>query len=229
MNTPLKQMKITLKETSHSDVKSSERVQTARAEFWWQVETFLAKDLIFFDDSDVNLAMPRFRAQSVKRKRACSSKPSERGKNVSTIGALGFNGIVTDYSLMGTTNGLTFEAFINQKLAPKLRQGACVIMDNCLVHLGKTVRTPIEGVGAQLIYLSPYSPDFSPFENYWSKLKNILRGIRPSTYLALKGAIKTAFSQVSYRFGASSLPAVTVPQKPRKRYMPSVAVIRCCQ
>ena len=141
--------------------------------------------------------MTRLRARSVKGQRAYSSKPSKRGRNVSIIGALGLNGLVADYSLMGATDGLTFEAFISQTLVPKLWKGACVVMDNCSVHLGETVRQLIEAAGAQLIYLPPYSPDFSPIENCWSKLKNSLRRIGARTYPELAKAIEEAFSEVS--------------------------------
>ena len=141
--------------------------------------------------------MTRLRARSTKGKRAYSGKPSKRGKNVSIIGALGLNGVVADYSLLGATDGLTFEAFISQKLVPNLWEGACVVMDNCPVHLDQTIRDLIEAAQARLIYLPPYSPDFSPIENCWSKLKSILRTLGPRTYPDLANAIETAFSQVS--------------------------------
>lgn len=169
----------------------------ARIEFRQQIRSILAQNLIFIDESGVNLAMMRRRARSIKGKRAYSPKPSKRGKNVSIIGALGLKGIITDYSLMGATDGITFEAFISQKLVPKLWKGACVVMDNCSVHLGETVRELIEEVGAHLIYLPPYSPDFSPIENCWSKVKNCLRTIGARTYHDLVQGIKQAFETVS--------------------------------
>ena len=172
-------------------------MQTARVEFWQTVATILAKDLIFIDESGVNLGMTRLRARSAKGQRAYSSKPSKRGKNVSIIGALGFQAVIADYALMGATDGLTFEAFISQKLVPKLWKGACVVMDNCSVHLGETVRELIEGAEARLLYLPPYSPDFSPIENCWSKLKRMLRSIGPRNYPDLAKAIEAAFAQVS--------------------------------
>ncbi|MBE9065378.1 transposase [Leptolyngbya cf. ectocarpi LEGE 11479] len=102
-----------------------------------------------------------------------------------------------DYSLMGATDGLTFEAFISQKLVPQLWKGTCVLMDNCSVHLGETVRELIEAAGARLIYLPPYSPDFSPIENCWSKIKSRLKSIGARTYPDLVKAIEYTFSEVS--------------------------------
>lgn len=166
-------------------------------EFREQVRSILAQNLIFIDESGVNLAMTRLRARSAKGKRAYSPKPSRRGQNVSLIGALGLQGVVADYSLKGSTDGLTFEAFISQKLVPKLWKGACVVMDNCSIHLGDEVRKLIEAAGAHLIYLPPYSPDFSPIENCWSKLKSILKTIGARTYPDLVQAIEQAFAAIS--------------------------------
>ena len=149
--------------------------------------------------------MTRLRARSTKGKRAYSSKPSKRGKNVSIIGALGLNGVIADYSLLGATDGLTFEAFISQKLVPKLWKGACVVMDNCPVHLDQTIHDLIEAAQARLIYLPPYSPDFSPIENCWSKLKSILRTLGPRTYPDLANAIETALYKVSLDYNRGCL------------------------
>ena len=117
--------------------------------------------------------------------------------NVSIIGAMTLNGIVAQSSLMGGTDALTFEAFISQKLVPKLWKGACVIMDNCSIHKGKKIRSLIEKAGAKLLYLPTYSPDFNPIENCWSKLKSILRHIGARTYPDLAKAIESAFNQIS--------------------------------
>ena len=105
--------------------------------------------------------------------------------------------ILTSVNLIGGTDAITFEAFIIIKLVPKLWKGACVVMDNCSIHLGEEVKKAIEKQGARLIYLSPYSPDFSPIENLWSKLKNILRSIKTTNYQELAKAIDLAFSQVT--------------------------------
>jgi transposase len=123
----------------------------------------------------------------------------KRGKNVSLIGAIGFRGIITQISLIGATDGLTFEAFISQKLVPKLWEGAYVVMDNCSIHKGKEIEALIQAAGAKLIYLPPYSPDFSPIENCWSKIKNILRSIGAKNYPDLAKAVEEAFNKVSLK------------------------------
>jgi transposase len=107
------------------------------------------------------------------------------------------HGFVTYVGLLGSTDGLTFEAFISQRLVPKLWKGACVIMDNCSIHLGEEIEAWIKDAGATLIYLPPYSPDFSPIENYWSKVKSILRSIGARNYPDYSKAFEEAFEKVS--------------------------------
>jgi transposase len=157
----------------------------------------LAKDLIFIDESGVNLALTRLFARAPKGQRAYGKRPQKRGKNVSLIGAISLNGVVTQINLIGTVDGLTFEAFIAQKLVPQLWVGACVVMDNCSIHKGKEVESLINQAGARLIYLPPYSPEFSPIENCWSKIKSLLRSLAARSYPDLAQAIEDAFKKVS--------------------------------
>ena len=102
-------------------------------------------------------------------------------------------------NLLGSTDGLTFEAFVIRKLVPNLWQGATVVWDNSSIHKGEEIEQAIVNAGAKLIYLPPYSPDFNPIENFWSKVKNTLRSIGARTYQALDLAIAEAFSQVSLK------------------------------
>ena len=92
---------------------------------------------------------------------------------------------------------LTFEAFIACKRVPKLWPVACVILDNCPIHKRDEIEPWITQAGAQLIYLPPYSPDFSPIANCWSKIKSILRSIGARSYSDLEKAIEEVFNQVS--------------------------------
>jgi hypothetical protein len=98
------------------------------------------KDLIFIDESGVNLAMVRLYARSLKGERPKGLKPTKRGKNVSIIGAMSVNEILTSVNLIGGTDAITFEAFTLRKLVPKLWKAGCVVMDNCPIHLGEEVK-----------------------------------------------------------------------------------------
>ena len=156
-----------------------------------------AKELIFLDESGVDLSLARLRARAPRGKRAHGKRPSKRGKRVSMMSAISLQEVVANVNLIGTSDSLTFEAFVHCQLVPKLWQGACVIMDNCSIHKGKLIREYIEAAGAKLIFLPPYSPDFSPIENCFSKIKNCLRTWGARSYLDLVTAIEAAFAQVS--------------------------------
>ena len=155
--------------------------------------------MIFLDEAGVNLALVRLYARALRGQRARGTRPQKRGKNVSMIGALALKGILASINLLGSTNKLTFEAFVIRHLVPNLWQGATVVWDNSSIHKGEEIEQAIIDAGAKLINLPPYSPDFNPIENFWSKVKNTLRSIGARTYLALDLAIAEAYSQVSLK------------------------------
>jgi transposase len=154
-------------------------------------------NLVFLDESGVNLSLIRRCARTPKGERAYVERPHRQGQNVSVIGAISFSGLLTQWSGLGSIDSLTFDAFVAQKLVPKLWPGAVVIMDNCSIHKSPELEAIISEAGAQLIYLPPYSPDFSPIENCWSKIKNILRRIGARTYPDLFHALEIAFAELT--------------------------------
>ncbi len=168
-------------------------------EFWEKIRDIPVKDLIFLDEAGVNLALVRLYARALRGQRARGTRLQKRGKNVSMIGAIALKGIVASINLVGSTDGLTFEAFVLRKLVPNLWPGATVVWDNSTIHKGEAIEQAIIEAGAKLIYLPPYSPDFNPIENFWSKVKNTLRSIGARTYQALESAIAEAYSQVSLK------------------------------
>jgi transposase len=149
------------------------------------------------DESGINLAMVRKMSRSLKGERAYGEKPGTNRQNVSVISAVSLTEVLVQWSALGSVDGVTFEAFVSQMLVPKLWPGAIVIMDNCSVHKGEEVERLISEAGARLIYLPPYSPDFSPIENAWSKLKSILRAIGARTYPDLMKALEEAFAMIT--------------------------------
>lgn len=186
-----------VKKTLYAAEKSSEKVLQQRVKFWSKIRDVRVEDLIFLDESGVNLAMVRLYARALKGKRARGEKPQKRGRNISLIAALSIREVVASINIYGAVDGVTFEAFVVQELIPKLWENACVVMDNAKIHQGEMVRRFIEQVGAKLIYLSPYSPEFSPIENLWSKVKSILRKTAARTYKDLIDGITNAMLQVT--------------------------------
>lgn len=153
--------------------------------------------MVFLDESGVNLAMVRLYGRSKKGERARGERPQQKGKNVSIISAISLEGVIAESVLVGGTDAMTFEAFISQKLLPQLREENTVLMDNCSIHKGKKIREMIESVGAKLIYIPTYSPEYNPIEQMWSKIKRILQGLSARTYPDLAKAIEIAFERIS--------------------------------
>ena len=145
-------------------MKETDRVQLARFEYWQLIRLIPAQDLVFLDESGVNLSLAREYARSSKGSRAYRSKPSQT-KNVSVVGAISLKkGLLSQWSV-GYMDALTFDAFISQKLLPELWPGVVLVMDNCSIHKSEEIEALIQSVGARIIYLTPYFPDFSSIEN----------------------------------------------------------------
>ncbi|MBD2652965.1 transposase [Synechocystis sp. FACHB-383] len=113
------------------------------------------------------------------------------------IAALALKGLLALVQVLGATKGIQFEAFIANILVPVLWKGAYVILDNAKIHQEKYIRPLIEKAGAHLIFLPPYSPDFSPIENCWSKIKQILKTLEPRTYSEPKQAVGIALEALT--------------------------------
>ncbi|WP_425311455.1 transposase [Microcystis aeruginosa] len=101
------------------------------------------------------------------------ARPQARGQNISMIEDLSWQRPIAPIQLCGSMDGLTFEAYIIRRVVPQLWPGACLVLDNSSIHQGTEVEAAVRDAGASPIYLSPYSPDFSPIENFWSKVKTI--------------------------------------------------------
>lgn len=97
----------------------------------------------------------------------------------------------------GPMDAVTFAAYVDQVLIPTLHPGDVVVLDNLAVHYDPAVRTAIEGAGAQLRFLPPYSPDFNPIEQAFAKLKAFLRAARPRSFDEVTALIRLALDLFS--------------------------------
>jgi transposase len=143
----------------------------------------------------VNLA-PLY-GRSPTGERVYGAKPTGPGKRVSTIGALGPGGLKTALCFEGTLTGAVFLQFLDEFLVPVLKPGQVVLLDNAKAHKVEGVRERIEGAGARVLYLPPYSPDLNPIEMAWSKVKQFLRKAQARTVEALYEAIAQALQTLS--------------------------------
>ena len=141
------------------------------------------------DESGVNLSFCRLWARAPRGLRALGSAPQNWGENISILSALTLQGTLASMHVPGATDGEVFLAYVKEVLAPQLWRGAVVVLDNLSAHKVSGVQEAIEAVGASLRYLPPYSPDFNPIEQAWSKLKSYLRSVAARTHHALSRAI----------------------------------------
>ena len=133
--------------------------------------------------------MARRFARAPKGQRAVGSCPVNYGPNVSVVGAIRLAGVVTAMIVDGAFDGEAFTAFTTAFLAPALKPGDVVVMDNLASHKLQAVIQAIEAVGARVLFLPPYSPDYNPIEMCWSKVKEYLRSQAARTSKALDDAI----------------------------------------
>jgi len=123
--------------------------------------------------------------------------PKNRGKNLTLIASMSLSGMGESMCLEGATDAKAFEGYVEHFLAPSLREGQIVVMDNLGAHRPERVRELIEARGAELVFVPSYSPDLNPIEEAFSKIKNILRKLGARTHEALLKAIEEALSEVT--------------------------------
>ena len=116
---------------------------------------------------------------------------------MSTIGAMGLEGIRTGLSVPGAIDGETRRFFVEELLAPTLRRGDIVVMDNNPIHKLDEIEDALEAAGAWVLFLPPYSPDLNPIELCWSKVKSRLRSLKPRLLPDLFDALGHAFSSLT--------------------------------
>jgi len=141
--------------------------------------------------------MTRLRGRSPRGERLVHKTPHGHWKTTTLIAALGITGMRCSMVVDGAVNGDVFEAFVEQVLAPELRAGDVVILDNLSSHKRPRVRELIEAAGARLVFLPPYSPDLNPIESVFAKLKQLIRSLGCRTRDALWSAMQSILNHVT--------------------------------
>ena len=137
--------------------------------------------LVFLDETGANTKMTRRYGRAPRGQRVVGKVPHGHWKTTTFVAALRHDGLTAPLVVDGPMNGDVFLAYIRHVLLPTLRSGDIVVMDNLSCHKASSVRKAIESVGAQLAYLPPYSPDFNPIEQAYSKLKWLVRSAAERT------------------------------------------------
>lgn len=153
---------------------------------WFEGQLDLDPDrLVFIDETWASTNMARLRGRAPRGQRLRMGIPHGHWKTTTFVAGLRIDGMIAPFVLDGPINREAFEIYVEKVLVPELRQGDIVIMDNLSSHKGPRVREMIEAAGATLLYLPPYSPDFNPIENAFSKLKAHLRKAAERTVAGL--------------------------------------------
>ena len=153
--------------------------------------------LVFVDESGANTKMTRLRGRALGGRRLVARIPLGNYQTSTLISGIRLDGPCAPWVFEGPMNGEMFLAWVQQGLAPALRPGEVVILDNLATHKIRGVREAVHSRGARLLYLPPYSPDFNPIEPMWSKIKQVLRSHAPRTDKELLLAAKAAFHSIS--------------------------------
>ena len=153
--------------------------------------------LVFIDEAGAKTNMTRLYGRSLKGVRAYDHAPHGHWCTTTMISSIRINGETACMAVDAATSGDVFRAYVEHILVPSLRKNDIVILDNLSAHKDKAAIEMIEEVGAEVRFLPPYSPDFNPIEKMWSKVKQLLRGMKARTEEALLLAIGAALSCVT--------------------------------
>jgi transposase len=153
--------------------------------------------LVFVDECGTHTSLaPRY-GYAPRGERLRLSVPRKRGKNTTVLSSMTLLGMGPSLAVEGATTASVFEAYVEQVLAPSLRKGQMVVMDNLGAHRPKRVRELIEARGCELVYLPAYSPDYNPIEEAFAKIKSLLRKAAARSKEILVEAIGAALSAVT--------------------------------
>ena len=174
----------------------------------------MVERLRFVDESGVHLGLTRLFGRTTPEKRVVEGTPGFSGPHYTVVADLGLDGVRAPWLLEGAMTGDAFETYVEHVLAPTLKPGEIVLMDNLSAHKGIRVRSAIEARGARLEYLPPYSSDLNPIEKCWSKVKAALRRAKPRSLDELLDVLVDALRSVSRHDVAGWFTHCGYPVKP---------------
>jgi transposase len=149
------------------------------------------------DESGTTISLTRLSGWAPHDERATGLVTRNHGKNTTLVAALTPDGLHEPWLIEGAMDTDSFAWYITEQLAPTLRPGQVVVMDNLSAHKADRIRQAIAARGCELLLLPPYSPDFTPIEQAFSKSKAILRGLGARTKEALQEAVRLAIEAIT--------------------------------
>ena len=153
--------------------------------------------LRFLDEAGATTILTRLYARAVGGNRTTEAVPRNYGASTSMISTMGVSGAEATMLVEGSVDTLVFNAYCEQVLRPTLQAGDVIVLDNLGVHRASRIEEITRSCGARVIWLPPYSPDFSPIELMWSKVKTYLRRVKARTQEELEEAIRAALETIT--------------------------------
>ena len=172
-------------------------MKAARQVWHEQLADMPAEKLVFLDESGAQTNMIRTHGRAERGVRVIDKVPHGHWQTTTMISAIRTTGPFASAIVSGATDSEVFRTYVNEVLVPQLSAGDVVILDNLQAHKAAGIQEAIETAGAQLLYLPPYSPDFNPIENMWSKVKGHLRSAAARTFETLQQAVWSALNRVT--------------------------------
>jgi transposase len=185
------------KKSLHDSERDTPRVQALRQDFEARLVSWLAKHLKFIDETGIHLGMTRLYGRALPGERVVDAVPSHSGQHFTLLATIGLTGVSAPWVLEGAVDGAAFEVYVRDVLGPTLVSGDIVLMDNLSAHKAPAITAVIMAHDARVEFLPPYSSDWNPIEQCWSKIKTVLRTAKSRTFDELIEALKTALASIT--------------------------------
>src|SRR3972149_2833244 len=183
--------------TKKTTVGARERDEAARTDWRGRAETLPARKVVVIDESSTHLDMARRYGRAPRGQRVYVKQRRNYGKNMTLLAGLRLDGMTDSLIIEGAVTTPVFEAFVEQILLPTLQPGDVVVLDNLVVHKSSRVEQLLLSHACQILFLPAYSPDLSPIEQAFAKIKQFLRTLRAQTVDALMDAIADALRTIT--------------------------------
>lgn len=176
---------------------AAERNARKRAWHWRRIKDLTQSSLKFLDEAGATTILTRLYARALGGARTTEAVPRNYGESTSMIATLGVDGVAAPMLIEGSVNTEVFNAYCEEVLQPTLKPGDIIVLDNLGAHRASRIEEIVARCGAQVLWLPPYSPDYSPIELMWSKVKAYLKKVKARTQAELEAAIAEALKTVT--------------------------------
>lgn len=168
-----------------------------RAWYWRKVKDLRQRRLRFIDETGVNVTLTRRYGRAPRGERLSERVPKNYRQQRSVISSIGVNGVDASFVIKGAVDTIAFNIYVEQVLRPTMRKGDIFVLDNLTAHHASRIEEVARECEAQVLWLAPYSPDFSPIELLWSKIKSGLRKVKARTVEELSQALTKGLALIT--------------------------------